>query len=50
MSDMRGWSDDERRARALAASEITTEAITVITIEGEPEVESEQTPLPRHAT
>jgi len=47
---MRGWNDDERRARALAASKITTEAITVIKTEGESEMEKEETLLPRSAT
>ena len=47
---MRGWNDDERRARALAASKITTEAITVITSEGGTETETDDSLLPRSAT
>jgi hypothetical protein len=50
MSDMRGWNDDERRARAFAASEITTEAITVIKTEEEPDVERDENLLPRSST
>jgi hypothetical protein len=50
MSDMRGWNDEERRARALAASKITTEAITVIRIESEPDNENDESPLTPHAT
>ncbi len=47
---MRSWTDDERQARALAASKITTEAITVIRTEGEPERENDDTLVPGSAT